>query len=159
MVYKQFIIEVDIKDWHVSKTFLGTEDAAFCEANDWMNAIILQYLEANDIDDADEAERIAELACHSITYDDSDFVCMYAVYEEGSDEPIIGAYTSLADAEEAIFTECENYVEEIMNFDDPREVFDTFEWDFKDDYWWLMKDAAETFSIQTIPAFGVIEDI
>lgn len=158
MVYKQFVIEVDIKDWHVNKTFLGTESAAFCEGLDWMNSMILQYLKVNNIDDAEEAEKIAESACYSVTYDDDDFICMYAVYEEDSDEPVLGAFFSLADAEEAIFTECENYVEEILNFDDPKEVIGTFEWDIKEDYWWLMNDAAKTFSIQVIPAFGVIED-
>lgn len=157
MVQKRSTIEVDIQDWHVSKSFLGTEDETFREAHDWMNAMILQYLDANGIDNDDEAEMIAESATHSIIFDTDDYLCMYAVFEENADEPIVGAFMTRAEAEEMIFSLCEEYVEEIFNNDDPREVFGRPNWDFPYDYWELMSDCARVYGIQTIPVYGVEE--
>lgn len=45
---------------------------------------------------------------------------------------------------------------EIMMTDNPREVFDTFKWDWESDYKWLIKDAMETFSIQEVPVFDIM---
>lgn len=157
MVQKNANIEVYVQDWHLAKTFLGTEDEAHREAFDWMNEIILQYLDANShtiLDDAD-AEMIAENAYYCITFNEEDYICMYAVFEEDADEPVVGVYENLADAEETILAECESWVEECMNTADPMEVFGKPEWDFVDDYWLLMNEAAKIFGIQTVPAFGV----
>lgn len=157
MVQKRSIIEVDIRDWHVSKSFLGTEDETYREAHDWMNMMILQYLDANDIDDDDEAEAVAETAIHSITFDNDDYLCMYAVFEEDVDEPVVGVFMSRTEAEEMILALCEDYAEEILNFDDPREVYGRPNWHIPEDYWELALDCARCFGIQTIPVYGVEE--
>lgn len=159
MIQKCFTIEVNIRDWHVSKSFLGTEDEAYREAHDWMNMMILQYLDANDIDDDDEADVIAEAATHSITCDNDDFLCMYAVFEEDVDEPIVGVFMTQAEAEEMILSLCEEYTEEILNGDDPREVYGRPYWNFPEDYWDMMLECARCFGIQTIPVYGVEEVI
>lgn len=156
MIQKRSTIEVDIQDWHVSKSYLGTEDETFREAQDWMNIMILQYLDANGIND-DEAEAIAESASHSITFDNYDFLCMYAVFEEDVNEPIIGAFMTKAEAEEMILSLCEEYAEEVFNSNDPRDVYGQSHWHFPEDYWDLMLDCARTFGIQTIPVYGVEE--
>lgn len=157
MIQKRSTIEVDIRDWHVSKSFLGTEDETYREAHDWTNMMILQYLDANGIDDDDEAEVVAETAIHSITFDNDDFLCMYAVIEADSDEPIVGVFMTQAEAEEMILSFCEEYTEEIFNGDDPREVYGRSNWNFPEDYWDLMLDCARTFGIQTVPVYGVEE--
>ena len=79
---------------------------------------------------------------------------MYAVYEnENVENPVYGIYSSLADAEEAILTECEDYVYEIMMTSDPSDVFGFSEWAWADDYKWLVKDAMKTFSIQEVAIY------
>lgn len=157
MVQKRSVIKVDIQDWHVSKSFLGTEDETFREAHDWMNMMILQYLNANDINDDNEADKIAESACHTIIFDHYDYLCMYAVFEEDVDEPVVGIFMTRAEAEEMIFSLCEEYVEEVLNGDDPKEVYGRSNWNFREDYWDLMLDCACTFGIQTVPVYGVEE--
>lgn len=157
MIQKRSTIEVDIQDWHVSKSFLGTEDETFREAHDWMNMLILQYLDTNGIDDDNEADVIAKTATHSITFDNDDFLCMYAVFEEDADEPIVSVFMTRAEAEEMILSLCEEYTEEIFNSDDPREVYGRPHWHFPEDYWNMMSDCARCFGIQTIPVYGVEE--
>lgn len=159
MVQKHSTIEVSVCDWHVSKPYLGTEDETYREAFDWMNTIVLQYLDANAdmINSDEEAERIVERAFHSITWEDDDFLCMYAVFEEDADEPIVGAFVTRAEAEEMILSLCEEYTEEVFNGDDPREVYGRPNWHFPEDYWDMMSDCARTFGIQTIPVYGVEE--
>lgn len=158
MIQKKGIIEVDVRDWHLSKTFLGTEDEFFKEAFDWMNAVILDYAEKNNIYDDEEIEKIMEYSFNSVTIDNEDFLCMYAVCEE--DCRVIGVYFSREEAEEAILTECEDFAEETMRESDPNDIMGKKEWDYKDDYWWLVKDAGGSFFIQTVPVYGVnmIED-
>ena len=77
-------------------------------------------------------------------------IIMFAVYENDVENPVYGVYATRADAEEAIFTECEWYIYEVMMTEDPRDVFGTFKWEWSDDYKYLMKDAMRTFSIQEV---------
>lgn len=78
------------------------------------------------------------------------FTEMFAVLD---DNFVIGIYPTLADAEEAIFTECEDYVYEVICIDDPSDVFGKDNWNFPTDYHWLMKDAGRCFNIQKVSVF------
>ena len=76
---------------------------------------------------------------------------MFAVCDECSAEPIYGIYFTRADAEEAILTECEDYVYEIMMTHDPYDVIGWGkEWEWYWDYKFLMSDAGRTFFIQEV---------
>lgn len=157
---KQSTIEVDIQDWHLSKSFLGTDAETYNEANDWMNAVLLQYISANNIPN-EEVDYILNSASHTIIWENSSFICMYAVCRsaDSPDEPIIGIYPTLAEAEESIFTECQDWTEEFLNSEDPMDAFGKPNFSFPSDYWFLMNDCASAYSIQVVPAFGVEEPL
>lgn len=152
-------VELDRLGYVKSKYFIGTEDEVLREAHDWMHAVALQFIEENDIEDEYEQDLIIEAATHTIEWEIEEPICMYAVYEEGVDNPAYGVYSSRADAEEAILAECEDYAYEIMMTADPLDVFGCAEWDWKIDYKWLVEDAMKTFAIQEVPVFGVEEVI
>lgn len=150
-------VNLDNLGWSCSKFFVGTEDEVYAEAHDWMNAIALNFIEGNAIEDPDEQDLIIESATHTIEWEDDMAFCMYAVYENDYvQNPIYGIYATRADAEEAIFTECEHYVYEIMMTANPLEVYGEPSWHWKIDYKWLMEDALQTFTIQEVPVFGIV---
>lgn len=147
-------VELDRLGYMQSKYFIGTEDEVLIEAHDWMHAIALQFIEENDIEDEYEQDLIIDAATHTIEWEIEEPRCMYAVYENDCvEDPVLGVYATQADAEEAIFTECEWYAYEVMMTGDPRDVFGAFKWDWADDYKYLMKDAMRTFSIQEVPVY------
>ena len=95
----------------------------------------------------------ADCASHTIEGDVAP-ITMFAVYENGCvEDTVLGIYTTRADAEEAIFTECEWYAYEVMMTKDPCDVFGALKWDWADDYKYLMKDAMRTFYIQEVPVY------
>ena len=138
------------------KYFSGTEEEIYTEAHDFMNEVVMRFIDENAIEDPEEQYSIADCASHSIIWDEWDVtpVTMFAVYENDYVEnPVLGIYDTRADAEEAIFTECEWYVYETMMTEDPLEVYGTPSWMWKIDYKWLMEDALRTFSIQEVPVY------
>ena len=80
---------------------------------------------------------------------------MFAVLEEESNEPVVGIFGTRAEAEEAILTECEDWVYEVMMTNDPYEVIGFDEWDWKIDSRELFLDAGKGYSIQRVPVFGI----
>lgn len=152
----KIIVELDQLGYEKSKNFIGTEDEVLMEAHDWMHSIALQFIDENNIDDPDEQDLIIEAATHTIIWDEWDVapVTMFAVYEDAHVEnPVLGVYATRADAEEAIFTECEWYAYEVMMTGDPLDVYGMPSWDWKVDYKWLMEDTGRTFSIQEVPVY------
>ena len=152
----KIIVELDRLGYEKSKYFIGTEDEVLMEAHDWMHSVALQFIDENNIDDPDEQDLIIEAASHTIVWDEWDVapVTMFAVYENAYvEDPVLGIYATLADAEEAIFTECEWYAYEVMMTGDPLDVYGMPSWDWKIDYKWLMEDALRTFSIQEVPVY------
>ena len=160
----KIIVELDRLGYEQSKYFIGTEDEVLAEAHDWMHALALQFIEENDIEDEYEQDLIIDAATHTIEWDICEPCCMYAVIENDSwdyavyendnvEDPVLGIYATLADAEEAIFTECEWYAYEVMMTGDPLDVYGMPSWDWKIDYKWLMEDALRTFSIQEVPVY------
>lgn len=150
------IVTLDPLGVEEKKYFTGTEEEIYAEAHDFMNEVVMHFIDENAIEDLEEQYLIADCASHTIVWDEEDAVpvMMYAVYENDSiEDPIYGIYLSLADAEEAILVECESYAYEIMMTSDPSDVFGFPEWAWADDYKWLVKDAMKTFSIQEVPVY------
>lgn len=150
------IVNIDYFGIEEKKYFTGTEEEIYAEAHDFMNEVVMRFIDENAIDDPSEQYLIADCASHTIVWDEWDAApaIMFAVYENDYvEDPVLGIYATRVDAEEAIFTECEWYVYEVMMTDDPREVFGAFKWDWKDDYKYLMKDAMQSFSIQEVPVY------
>lgn len=163
MAFKQrakITVELDRLGYVKSKYFIGTEDEVLREAHDWMHAVALQFIEENDIEDEYEQNLIIDAATHTIEWEVEEPIYMYAVYEnDNAEDPVYGVYSSRADAEEAILTECEDCAYKIMMTADPLDVFGCAEWDWKIDYKWLVEDAMKTFAIQEVPVFGIEEVI
>ena len=149
------IVTLDPLGVEEKKYFTGTEEEIYAEAHDFMNEVVMRFIDENAVEDPEEQYLIADCASHTIVWDEWDGpIFMYAVYENAHvEDPIMGIYVTLADAEEAIFTECEWYAYEIMMTSDPRDVFGWSEWAWADDYKWLVKDAMKTFSIQEVPVY------
>lgn len=141
--------------YQVSKYFIGTENEVYAEANDWTYSIALQFIEDNAIEDEYEQELVIANAYHIIEWENDEPIMMYAVFESEIMSPIYGVYPTLADAEEAIFCECENWVYEVLMNESPYDFFGEDEWIYPIDWKFLMKDCGETFTIQEIPVFGV----
>ena len=139
-----------------SKYFTGTEQEVLMEAHDWTYEFACRYINKNDIDDVAEQVKIIEGAGHTITWDDGP-VNMYAVVNtEAYDGDLLGVFANRADAEEAIFTECEDWPYEVIMTDDPIDLFGR-EWNYAEDYRYLMRDCARVFSIVEVPVFDVKE--
>ena len=150
------IVTLDPLGVEEKKYFTGTEEEIYAEAHDFMNEVVMRFIDENDIDDLEDQYLVADCASHTIVWDEENVipVIMYGGYEnENVENPVYGIYSSLADAEEAILTECEDYVYEIMMTSDPSDVFGFSEWAWADDYKWLVKDAMKTFSIQEVPIY------
>lgn len=154
------IVTLDPLGVEEKKYFTGTEEETYAEAHDFMNEVVMRFIGENAIEEPEEQYLVADCASHTIVWDEWDVapIAMFAVYENVHvEDPILGVYATLADAEEAIFTECEDYAYEIMMTADPLDVFGCAEWDWKIDYKWLVEYAMRTFAIQEIPAYGIKE--
>lgn len=137
-----------------TKTYLGTEEEIYNEAHDWMNAVALRFIDDNNITDEAEQLKIIDEATHTITWDNDNVGFGYVIYDpEFAGEPPYAVFSNLADAEEAIFTECEHMVAEAMMRDTPMNIFGREEWYWYKDYWYLMADCANTFAISKIIVF------
>ena len=143
--------------WECSKYFIGTEDDVYAEAHDWMHEVALRCIQDNAIEDPDQEDLVIDDATHTIEWEDENPKVMYAVYENyNTEDPVYGVYSTRADAEEAIFTECESYVYELMMTADPMDVMGLPEWTWDIDYKWLMEDAMKTFAIQEVPVYDIM---
>ena len=150
------IVTLDPLGIEEKKYFTGTEEEIYAEAHDFMNEVVMRFIDENDVENPEEQYLVADCASHTIAWDDSEpITCtiMYGIYERDADNPLLGIFTTRADAEEMILTECENFAYEVMMTEDPMEVFGEVEWDWHSDYLWLMLDAGRTFSIQEVPVY------
>ena len=150
------IVTLDPLGVEEKKYFTGTEEEIYAEAHDFMNEVVMRFIDEEAVEDPEEQYLVADCASHTIVWDEWDGapVIMFAVYENAHvEDPVLGIYATLADAEEAIFTECEWYAYEVMMTGDPLDVYGMLSWDWKIDYKWLMEDALRTFSIQEVPVY------
>lgn len=155
-----FKIEVYIDNCRWSKLINSTQDEVAVEAMDYMNELIFKYFDDNRITSQEEQEYIIANAYHAITWEENDPLCMYAVYlnDTATDEPMIGVYYSRADAEEAILSECEAWVERVMMTCDPYDILGEDEWRWHNHYYYLLRDCGYDYSIQTVPVYNLDED-
>ena len=150
------IVKLDPLGVKEKKYFTGTEEEIYAEAHDFMNEVVMRFIDENAVENPEEQYLVADCASHTIVWDDSESITcitMYGVYERDADNPLWGIFTTRADAEEMILTECEDFAYEVMMTDDPMDVFGEEEWDWRSDYRWLMRDAGRTFSIQEVPVY------
>ena len=150
------IVTLDPLGVEEKKYFTGTEEEIYAEAHDFMNEVVMRFIADEAVEDPEEQYLVADCASHTIVWDEWDVapIIMFAVYENAHvEDPILGIYATLADAEEAIFTECEWYVYEAMMIEDPLNIFGMPSWDWVNDYKYLMKDAMRIFSIQEVPVY------
>ena len=149
------IVTLDPLGVEEKKYFTGTEEEIYAEAHDFMNEVVMRFIDENDIESFGDQYRIADCASHTIVWDEWDVapITMFAVYENDCIEAVYGVYPSRCEAEEAILTECETFAYEVMMTDDPADVIGCDEWDWHHDYKWLMWDAGKTFNIQEVPVY------
>ena len=149
------IVTLDPLGVEEKKYFTGTEEEIYAEAHDFMNEVVMRFIDENAVEDPEEQYLVADCASHTIVWDEWDNkpVIAYAVFESDSNFPVYGVYSSRSDAEEAILTECETYAYEVMMTEDPDDVIGCDEWDWYHDYKWLMRDAGSTFNIQEVPVY------
>ena len=136
------------------KYFTGTRKEVETEANDLLETTIANYIKEHDIRDKQTQEIIFQSAYWMVDWN-YDVIYMFAVLEEESEEPVVGIFGTRAEAEEAILTECEDWVYEVMMTNDPYEVIGFDEWDWKNDSRELFLDAGKAYNIQRVPVFGI----
>ena len=136
------------------KYFTGTRKEVETEANDLLETTIANYIKEHDIRDKQTQEIIFQSAYWMVDWN-YDVIYMFAVLEEESEEPVVGIFGTRAEAEEAILTECEDWVYEVMMTNDPYKVIGFDEWDWKNDSRELLLDAGKAYSIQRVPVFGI----
>ena len=68
---------------------------------------------------------------------------------------LCGCFLTYADAEEFLYALLEEWCYEVMMTEDPVDVLGKREWDWYEDYWWLMTDAWRTFYITTTKCIDI----
>lgn len=130
----------------------GTPELIPC--GDYKELLVYRCSSCHNTPVRSDEGRLTKLGAMSIWNFRSDkakiFTEMFAVLD---DNFVIGVYPTLADAEEAIFTECEDYIYEVICTDDPLDVLGEDDWNFSIDYYQLMKDASRCFNIQKVSVF------
>ncbi len=150
------IVTLDPLGVEEKKYFTGTEEEIYAEAHDFMNEVVMRFIDENAVEDPEEQYLVADCASHTIVWDEWDVapITMFAVYEDAHvEDPVYGVYTSRADAEEAILAESEAYAYEVMMTADPLDVFGVATWDWKLDFKWLVEDSMRTFAIQEVSVY------
>ena len=148
------IVTLDPLGVEEKKYFTGTEEEIYAEAHDFMNEVVMRFIDENDVENPEEQYLVADCASHTIVWDECEQEMMYVVYEDDVATPPVAVFYTRSDAEEFILNECENYVYEVMMADDPEDVFGEPEWNYSVDYKLLLNDAGRTFHIAEIPVFA-----
>ena len=78
----------------------------------------------------------------------------YVIFDD-VEEGFRGIYATQADAEEILYDLLEEYVYEVMMTEDPWDVRGKEEWDWHEDWVWLMTDAWRTFRIEPVICFDI----
>lgn len=133
------------------KPFTGTEQQIYVEAHDWSFMLACKYIDENGIYDEDAVQKIIEKVEYLITFELGSR--MFAVIDT-SDGKTYGVYATQADAEEAIFTESEDFAYEVLMTDDPEDVIGNECWNYPEDWRYLMRDCSYTFAINEVTVFA-----
>ena len=148
------IATIDVFNVREEKQFTGTEDEIYAEALDFMNEVVLHFIERHNVTNVDDQYYIADQASHTIVWSEykPSMKTAFAVYDTGG---VYGVYATRADAEEAILHECDTWAYEIMMTEDPDDFMGALEWDWAGDYHYLLHDAGRTFFIQEVPIYDM----
>ena len=153
-VQKRAKIVVEVYPFDIrSKYFIGTEDEIYAEALDWQHEVALEVIDSLAIEDPDSQDMLIADATHTIIWDNEPNV-VYALCDDNSVPNVIAVYVELADAEEAFFTECESWAYEMLMNEDPVDFWGVYDWDYPEDYKYLMRVAADTFKIEEVAIFN-----
>lgn len=147
-------IGVYINGCRWTKVFRGTDDAIHEEAYDFKNILVAQYIHDNLITDPVEQDNIINDAYYEFSYDIEPYSPGYAVVDNLEPVSVRGFFATRVDAEEFVFSLCEEFAYETMMEETPADLIGTEAYDYKEDYYWLMKDAGRSFEIMPCPAFG-----
>ena len=101
------IVNIDHLGIEEKKYFTGTEEEIYAEAHDFMNEVVMRFIDENALEDPEEQYLVVDCASHTIVWDEWDVapITMFAVYENDyTEDPILGIYATRADAEESNFT-------------------------------------------------------
>ena len=136
------------------KSYIGTEDQVYEEGQDWYESLALKYIFDRDITDAIGQAVVMNATTLEFVWEKKEILkTIYIVVEE--DGTAFEAYDTRADAEEAIFTECEDFAYEVLMIDDPMDVIGEEEWNYREDWRDLMRDAGRSFNIQKVKYWEV----
>ena len=145
-------VELDRLGWTRTFEVEGTEDEIFFQAMTLTHDIAQEFIDENDIDSDWEQGLIFAEAFHTIEWEDCRFV--YAVIDRDApkEEMVIGIFRTRAEAEEALFNECEDYVYEVIMTGDPIDIIGR-EWRYPRDWKYLMRDCGYSFVITEAPVY------
>ena len=136
------------------KSYIGTEDQVYEEGQDWYESLALKYIFDRNITDSIGQAIVMNATGLEFVWEKKEILkTIYMVVEE--DGTAFEAYDTRADAEEAIFTECEDFAYEVMMNDDPMDAIGEEEWNYREDWRYLMRDAGRSFSIQKVKYWEV----
>lgn len=152
MIHYNATIDVDILNCHWSKVFSGTEEELHNEAYDFMNLLISRYISDNQVTDPEQQEAIISCSSYEITWDVEPYIDAYLVSEDGV---YYGVFPRKAEAEEMLFTFCEDIVYEIMMTEDPMDMFGKEEYDWTSDWKYLMRDVGSSFHIDQVSLYDM----
>ena len=84
------IVTLDPLGVEEKKYFTGTEEEIYAEAHDFMNEVVMRFIDENAVEDPEEQYLVADCASHAIVWDEwnNEPTIAYAVFESGSDSPV-----------------------------------------------------------------------
>lgn len=149
-------ITVYVEGCRWTEVYTGTEEEIHAEAFDFMQSLCARYISDNRVP-KEEQDAIIDGAYYELSWIEEPYIELFVVFDKSNERPIKGIYASRADAEEAFFDICDEWVYETMMLDDPMDVWGKENWDYCSDYWYLMQDAADTLEIITSYGYDVKE--
>lgn len=147
-------IAVYVEDCRWTKVFTGTEEAIHNEAFDFMNILTTKYINDNHITDSCEQDVVIADAHYELSWNEEPYSPGYAVIDTLEPISVKGVFATQAEAEELVFSLCEEFAYETIMEETPADLFGVEAYNYKQDYYWLMKDAGRTFDIVPCPVFS-----
>ena len=145
-------VELDRLGWTRTFEVEGTEDEIFFQAMTLTHDVAQDFIDENDIDSDWEQGLIFADAFHIIEWEDCRFAYTVIDRDAPTEKMVIGIFRTRAEAEEALFNECEDYVYETMMTCDPIDIIGR-EWIYPRDWKYLMKDCSYCFVITEAPVY------
>ena len=133
------------KEVEFTETMFGTKREVESYASRLLERLVMTYCKERKISDPSEMIPIYNNSGYTIEWLE-ETSCVYVVNE--SYPAITTVHQSRADAEEFVFSLCEDWVYELMTNADAGEVFGKDDWDWHTDWLYLMVDCARDCEIR-----------